>query len=155
MSIQAHIAGRIFATLVMGILLLLLSALIRSAAAQHIGGALPSVGVIGSAVGVAIVVAGGLARTAQAAWGRLCLLNGLASLGLLVVCLLARASPGASADAMTQAIDELGVGRPIGAALEAALLSAALGIVAVCLGVALLAASHFLLRPSRRAHRSV
>lgn len=154
MSIRAHFAGRISAILVMGFLLLLLSALIRSAAAQDIGDTLPGVGVIGLAVGVTATVVGGLARTMRAAWGRLCLLDGLASLVLLLMCLLAKASPGASADATAQAIGDFGVARPIGAAFGAALLSGVLGIVAVCLGVALLAASHFLLRPPRRAHPS-
>lgn len=130
-------AGRIFAILVMGILLLLLSALIRSAAAQHIGDALPSVRAIGLAAGAATLGVGGIARTMRAAWGCLCLLNGLAS-----------------ADAMAQAIDELGVPRPIGAALGVALLSGALGIAAVCLALVLLAASHLLLRRSWRAHRT-
>jgi len=44
------------------------------------------------------------------------------------MCLLAKASPGASADVMAQAIDEFGVARPISAALGAALLSGALSI---------------------------
>ena len=142
--------GRVLAIVVMGLLLLAISGLIRSAAAGQAGDAMPSIWIVWLAAGAATLALAAFASSARLAWGRLCLLNGLASLTLLLVSLVARASPGAASNATAEAIESLGVARPIGAALGGALVSGALGIAAVTLAVVLFVASAFLLRPTRR-----
>jgi len=115
----------------------------------------PGVWITALAAGTTVFAVGGLAPTVRAAWGRLCLVNAIACLILVVTSLVTAGHPaGEAADTAAQQIEAFGLGRPIGAALGAALVSGVLGLAAVGVAAALLITSFVLLRPTRHANRS-
>jgi len=76
---------RLFAAVFMGLILLALTALFHSAAAATSGGDWASLGAIWlAAIGAIFLTARG-ARTSMTMWRRMCLLDGLASLGLFAI----------------------------------------------------------------------
>lgn len=129
--------GRLLAALVMGLILLVLSALIRSAAAAALGGGWTPLGAIWLAAIVITLLAVYGARTSLAAWRRMCLINGAASLGLLGIGTADLVSPGISPDIV----------QPFGPVLGVALVSGALAAVGVFLAVLFFAAWYLLSRP--------
>ena len=140
-------AGRAIAIIVMGVALLLLAGVLRSTAAAQLHLAMPGVsGTVLASLLVALAI-GGFAPTVRAAWGRLCLANGIACLLLVVTGVIAMAHPAVgTAELAAQQIEAFGLGRPIGAALGAALVSGMLGLIAVALAAAILIVSFLLLR---------
>ena len=147
--------GRAVAIVVMGVAFLLLAGVLRSAAAAQVDLVMPGVWITALAAVATALAVGGLAPTIRVAWGRLCLVNAIACLILVVTSLVAAGHPaGASADAAAQQIEAFGLGRPIGAALGAALVSGVLGLVAVVVAAALLVTSFVLLHAPRHAGRS-
>lgn len=139
-------AIRILTALIMGVILVLLSALLHRAVASSVGGDgsyLWATWLV--AIVVTLLIAFG-APNGRIALGRLCLINGVVS-GLLLGSLLMPRAAGATLGDLGDLEGLMGLARPKGAALGAALLSAALGIIAV----AFLLVSYLLLR--LRSHR--
>jgi hypothetical protein len=77
--------GRLFAVVFMGLVLLALTALFHSAAAATSGGGWVSLGAIWLAAILAILLAARGAGASVTIWRRMCLLDGLASLGLFAI----------------------------------------------------------------------
>lgn len=77
------VRGRLAAALLMGLILLILAAMTDAAAAPRLGQGWASLGAIWLAALAATVLAVHQARSGIAAWRRMCLLNAIASLGLL------------------------------------------------------------------------
>ncbi len=128
--------GRLLAALLMGVVLLLLSALIHAAAAATLGGGWRSLGMLWLAAILATVIAVGRARSRVGAWRRMCLLNGIASLGLLAAGAADLAEPGAAPDLLW----------PTGPVLGFAVASAVLTVAGLFLAVLFFAVWHVLSR---------
>ncbi|HUZ75389.1 MAG TPA: hypothetical protein VMU87_20590 [Stellaceae bacterium] len=75
--------GRLLAAVLLGLILLGLSALIHAAAAAPRGAGWPSLGATWFVAIIVILLAVHGARTGVVAWRRMCLIDGVASLGLV------------------------------------------------------------------------
>jgi hypothetical protein len=136
----------------MGLILLVLSSLIHTAAAATLGGGLLSYLWVTWLIAVLIVVAAALsARAARAVWVRLCVVNGMASTAA-AVCFLAL--PEAALREMAEGAWSHYTPRPFGAALGAALASGALGIAAVVAAIIFFGSAYYFHHLRPRSHRS-
>ncbi len=150
----AAVAGRLIAALVMGLVLVVLSGLLHSAAAAAMAGGWSYLWASWSVAIIVTLLIALSAPTRRIAWGRLCAVNGLVSGGVLVASTIAAVKGNAAGlDNLADQGTSFGLARPIGGALGAALLSGALGIAALLLTVVLLAASYVLLHWSARSNR--
>lgn len=147
------VVGRVLAALLMGVLLLALSGLLHTAAAATLGAGWSYLWVTWLVAVLATIFVAVGAPTARIAWGRLCLINGLAAAAVFVATMAGVPPVGAVSGEIADQAAWLGVAQPLGAALGAALLSGALGIVAIGLAVVLVGAAHILRRFDARAHR--
>jgi len=141
---EASAVGRIAAAVILGLVLLILSAIINIA--KGASGSEWAPMWISSAVACVIVAAVAVgASTLRAVWGALSFLCFLA--GVVLAASLpwysraAEAVPQSSADLA----QSLGLSPPLGAAVGGAIVSGAMGITAVIVTVVFLAASYFLL----------
>jgi hypothetical protein len=143
--------NRLIAAFVMGLILLVLSALIHTAAAATLGGGVLSYLWVTWLIAVVIVVVAALtARAARAVWVRLCVVNGLAST-TAAVCLLAL--PEAALREMAEGAWSHYTPRPLGAALGTALASGAIGIAAVVAAIIFFASAYFFHHLQPTSHR--
>ncbi len=141
---ETSVTGRLAAAIVLGLVLLLLSAIINIAKGAGAAGLSPIW--ISWAVTAAIVVAVAVgAATVRAVWGMLsfaCFLGGIVLLASLPwYSRAAETIPQSTADLARS----IGLSPPVGAAVGGAILSGAMGIAAVVLTIAFLTASYFLL----------
>lgn len=142
--------GRVIAALIMGLLLLLLSGALHTAAAAATGFGLSYLWATWLGAIVVTLLITFTAPTGRIAWGMLCALNGVASTGLTVIAVLQMT--GIVPDRLVDHAGSLGLGESIGGALGGALLSAALGIIGLVIVTALLVAPYVVL--DGKKHRS-
>lgn len=135
--------ARFLAAVIMGIVLLALSALIHSAAAATLGGGWWSLGAVWIAAVIATLLAVYTAPSHLAAWRRMCLVNGVASLLLLGF--------GTAELPRNGYPPELTV--PIGPVLGVAIAAGMLVVIGSVLALLFFAAWHLLPRHRPRAHR--
>lgn len=147
------VLSRFLAALLMGLLLLALSGVLHSAAAATVGAGWSYLWVTWIVAVLATASVVFTAPTAQMAWGRLCLVNGLAAGAVFVASMVALPPAGASPGEIADQTAWLGVARPLGATLGAALFSGLLGIVAIGLAMVLVAAAYILRHLDVKSHR--
>jgi hypothetical protein len=134
---------RVVAALVMGLVLLALSALIHAAAAASLGGGWMSLGAMWLVAVIATLLAVQRARSGAVAWRRMCLVNAVASLVLLVAGAAALAGPGGTPDRLW----------PNGPVLGVAVASAVLTIAGLLLALLFFGLWHLLSRRDAGAAR--
>lgn len=139
---DASVFGRLLAAAILGIVLLALSALIHAAAAT-IGATWLSLGAAWTIAILIILLAVYGARTSIAAWRRMCLINGIASLTLLAA---------GAAEFAGQAAPNHSL-RPFGPVIGVAVASAMLAILGLVLALLFFVAWHLLSRHHPRAGR--
>jgi hypothetical protein len=115
--------GRLLAAVILGIVLLVLSGLIHTAAAAAIGGTWVSLGVMWLVAVIIVLLAVYGARTRAAVWRRMCFINGVASLGLFSI---------GAADFASQRVAR-NVVLPFGPVVGVAVTSATLAIIGLIL----------------------
>lgn len=140
---NASVFGRLLAAAILGIVLLALSALIHAAAAATIGATWLSLGAAWTIAILIILLAVYGARTSIAAWRRMCLINGIASLTLLAA---------GAAEFAGQAAPNHSL-RPFGPVIGVAVASAMLAILGLVLALLFFVAWHLLSRHHPRAGR--
>jgi hypothetical protein len=142
---EPAVAGRIVAAVIIGLVLLMASAIINIAKGAGAAGWSPLWISWAFAAAIVVVVAFG-AATVRLVWGVLSFVCFIA--GIVLTASLPWFAHAAEpvAQSAAQAAQSFGLSPPIGAAMGAALVSGAMGIAAVVVTVAFFGASYFLLR---------
>jgi hypothetical protein len=143
--------NRLLAAFIMGLVLLVLSALVHTAAGATVGGGWSYLWVTWLIAGLIVIVAAVSAPAARTAWARLCVVNGLASTAAGVF-LLALPLNEAALREMAERASWPYATRPLGAALGAALASGALGLAAVVIAIIFFTCAYFFRHPRPRSH---
>jgi hypothetical protein len=141
--------NRIVAAIVTGLILLVLSALVHTAAAASLGTGWSYLWMTWLIV-VLIALLALSAPTSRSVWARLCFVNGLAS-AAVAACVLALPLPEAALREIGKGASLPRVVRPLGAAFGAALASGAVGIAAIVAALLFFACAYLFRRPT--SHR--